>query len=292
MTEKGILKVFVSSTYRDLKKVRGLLITGIEEALEAVAMEKFPPSDESSHKKSIEYLEDSDISIFIIGDYYGTVLKKCEIREDACGDCSNISYTHCEYRRTIQSGKPYLLYVVENELSKVLSKIPHFDLQSTHEGDILKFLRENNIDISKIHLFSGYTLEEIEELWRIATDKNRRELKEFKNEIKGLYRQVKIVRKEDYYVFHETVRKDLKVNLMEWYKKGKVTFAQFAGRRTELDELLKKVDKENSVCVVGTGGVGKTSLIQVGLLLEKLSGRDVYAFYKEYSYKYTKAGYL
>jgi len=45
------------------------------------------------------------------------------------------------------------------------------------------------------------------------------------------------------------------------------------------------------VCVVGTGGVGKTSLIQVGLLLERLSGRDVYALLKEYSYKYTRAGY-
>ena len=51
--KKGILKVFISSTYRDLKEVRGLLIQRVEEALEAVAMEKFLPGDGSPHEKSI-----------------------------------------------------------------------------------------------------------------------------------------------------------------------------------------------------------------------------------------------
>ena len=43
--------------------------------------------------------------------------------------------------------------------------------------------------------------------------------------------------------------------------------------------------------MVGTGGVGKTSLIQVALLLEKLSGRKIYALFKEYAHNYTRAGY-
>ena len=58
--------MFISSTYRDLKEVRGLLIEDIEGALETVAMEKFVPSDRYAHQETIRELESSDICIFII----------------------------------------------------------------------------------------------------------------------------------------------------------------------------------------------------------------------------------
>ncbi len=297
MAEKSVLKVFISSTYRDLKEVRGLLIKGIEEALEAVAMEKFVPTDRYAHDKALEELEKSDICIFIIGDYYGTVIKNCT-RKNECGDCKgDISFTHCEYRRTVLSGRPHLVYIVENEISDVLSKIRKFDLKNVDENEIYNFLKRNGIDTSNFELFSGYTLAEIKELWKIARDKNKKKLSIFKKDItaseKGpkSYSPLMIRKKKDYFEFHGRVRKNLKGGIVEWYKDKRVRFAGFAGRREELEEFLDNLQKERSVCVVGTGGVGKTSLIQVGLLLEKLSGRKVYALLKEYSYKYTRAGY-
>ncbi len=293
MTEKkGVLKVFISSTYRDLKEVRKLLIQGIEEALEAVAMERFPPGDEPFHEKIIEYLNGSDVCVFIIEEYYGTIIEGCEIRTGKCGDCNgNISYTHCEYRNALLAGKPYIVYIVKNDMLDILSKIPKFDLKSTREIEILGFLKRNNIDISKIPLFSGYTVEQIKELWNITKDENRERLEQFRKEIRGLCREMDIFKREDYYLFYETIVEDLKNSIVEWYKKKKIKFADFVGRRKELQELLTKIHENKPVCVVGTAGIGKTSLVQLELLLEKLSGRKIYALFKRYSYDYTNAGY-
>lgn len=292
MEQKGILKIFISSTYRDLKEVRKLLTAEIDASLEAVAMEKFCPSDKSSHKESIGHLEDSDVCVFIIGDYYGTLIKDCKVKIDKCGNCTgNISYTHCEYRRALQINKPHLVYVIKNEIIDVLTCAQKLDIESTEENEILGFLKRNRIDNTRASLFLGYTVEQVEEFWKMAKDEKRERVERFKEEIQGLFRPVRISRKEDYYPFCETVRKDLKERIIRWYQDGRILFKDFAGRRKELGELLTKINEMKSVCVVGTGGIGKTSLIQLGLLLEKLSGRKIYSFLEEYSYNYTRAGY-
>ncbi|MGD2247587.1 MAG: tetratricopeptide repeat protein, partial [Candidatus Methanofastidiosia archaeon] len=296
MTEEAVLKVFISSTYKDLKAVRNLLISKIEKGVTAVAMEKFIPVDSHGQKISVKELKDSDVCIFIIGDYYGTVIDKCISRTKDCGDCpGTISFTHCEYKKALQSGKPHMVYIVETEISKILSQITKFDLESVNESDIHTFLERNNIDSSKADLFTGYTLEEIEELWGISR-KNNGNLEKFKKEVKGVkiprsYKPVIITKKEDYKKFQDNVLNDLRENIVRWYGDKKINFGQFAGRRKELEDFLGKLHNRRSVCVVGTGGVGKTTLIQLGLLLEKLSGRKVYALVRKYSYKYTRAGY-
>ena len=294
MAEK-MLKVFIGSTYRDLKEVRNLLIGDIGEKLEAVAMEKFIPVHESSHKESLDHLTESDVCIFIIGDYYGTLIGGCKRRVAACDCDSDISFTHCEYRRAVQMGKPRILYIVHHELTDVLSGIHKFTLKTTEKNEVLKFLDENKKDISKADVFSGYSLQEIRELWEIANHENKELVKEFKEEVERVdefmcHSPVYISSKRDYYTFHKKVKMDLKEAVSRWYNEGKIRFKAFAGRRNDLKKLLEKLHG-NSVCVVGTGGVGKTSLIQVGLLLEGLSGRKIYAALKEYPYKYTRAGY-
>jgi len=251
MGKKGILKVFISSTYRDLKDVRRLLLQGVEGALEAVAMEKFVPVDKSPHDEAIQHLEKSDICIFIIGDYYGTVIEDCTIRTDACGDCKGgISYTHCEYRRAKNAEKPHMVYIVENEISDILSKIEKFDLESTEQNDILEFLRRNNISCSKARLFSGYTPQEIKERWKMTEDKNKEKLDKFKEEISKsgleLYGSVNISKEEDYYSLCQIIKKHLKENIIRWYQEGRIKFAEFAGRREELQELNDKLHEKNS----------------------------------------------
>jgi hypothetical protein len=134
MTEKGILKVFISSTYRDLKELGELLIEGIDISLEAASIEKFGPSDTETHYELVKNLENSDICIFIIGDCYGTLIEDCKIRTDACGDCKgNISFTHCEYRRALQAGKPHIVYVLRDEISEIFSHMQKFDLNIKKE---------------------------------------------------------------------------------------------------------------------------------------------------------------
>lgn len=291
MNKKSMLKVFISSTYRDLKEVRKLLIQGLEGSLEAIAMERFPPSNELAHKKTIEYLEnESDICVFIIEEYYGTVIGNCKI--NTCDSCDgSISYTHCEYKKALQSGKPHILYLVENEVVDILSRIRKFDLTDTSEHEIFWFLRRNDIDISKTSQFLDYSVDQLKELWEIAKDKNRENLEQFKKEIEELCRHIKISKRGDYYRLFETIMKDLREEIVNWYEKGDIKFTGFAGRRKELRELLEKLHENNSVGVVGTGGVGKTSLIQLALLLEKLWGRKVYTLFKKNTYNYTRAGY-
>ena len=294
MAEK-MLKMFISSAYRNLKEMQELLIGDIGETLEAAAVEKVIPVNESSHKKSIDHLKESDACVFIIGDYYGTVIKECKKRVAACKGCKGgISFTHCEYRRAVQSGKPRIVYVVENEITGILSGITKFDLENTEKNEIIRFLDENNKDSSKAGLFSGYSLEEIRELFHIATHENRKMVKDFKEEVAGsdpeCITPVNISEKSDYSKFHTRVKKDMKEAILRWYQEKRIHFREFAGRRKELKELLRRL-QGNSVCVVGTEGAGKTSLIQVGLLLERLSGRKVYALLKDYSHKYTREGY-
>ncbi|MGC1120057.1 MAG: DUF4062 domain-containing protein, partial [Candidatus Methanofastidiosia archaeon] len=299
MERKGMLNVFVSSTYRDLHAVRGLLIEGIEKALDTAAMERFvPKGDISAHHKSIEELEKSDICIFIIGDYYGTVIRRCNLEKPLCGDCSQrISFTHCEYRNALQNSKLHMVYILENRIVDVLSRIQKFDLATTGEVEIYNFLLRNGMDGSAVDMFSGYRLDEIKELWKISQAKYRKKQESFKKEVTGhgehpkSYFPVAIEKRKDFLHFQNMVRSHLRENIVKWYKEGKITFADFAGRRNELEELLRKLHEKKSVCVVGTGGVGKTSLIQVALLLESLTGRKIYVIGKSYSHEHTRDGY-
>ena len=73
-------------------------------------------------------------------------------------------------------------------------------------------------------------------------------------------------------------------------------FSEFKGKIIDYSANIavvrfEKLHEENSVCVVDTGGVVETSLIQLALLLGKLSGRKIYALFKEYSYSYTRTDY-
>jgi tetratricopeptide (TPR) repeat protein len=296
MTKKGILKVFISSTYRDLKDIRKLIIDRLEKSLTPVAMETFVPVEKTPHEEAIRYLEESDICIFIIGDYYGSIINECKIRNEKCGDCKGkISYTFCEYLRASHLGKPCMVYILKNEIIDTLSGITKFDLGSNCEIDIKAFLERNNISLERMELFRNYSLEELRELWKLAldSDKNKEKLNDFENEVKNiLVGEKKISNRQDFLEFYDTVLNELRKNIIRWYKEKKISFNNFIGRREVLKELLNKIQNYKSVCVVGVGGIGKSSLVQLALLIEKLSGKKIYAFYKEYTYKFTQAGYI
>ena len=66
---------------------------------------------------------------------------------------------------------------------------------------------------------------------------------------------------------------DLASNIIDWYADGRIDLNRFCGRRDLLRDLFNKMHK--SVEVTGVGGIGKTALCEVALLVYKLLGRDI-----------------
>jgi tetratricopeptide (TPR) repeat protein len=112
-----MLKVFLSSSFRDLQDEQGDLIKKISPALDVLSMERFIPDGSQSQTATIENLRGSDFAVFLISPYYGTLLEPgpCPVSDCKTKDCPhrNISYTHCEYRFAVAENKPRLVYLVE-----------------------------------------------------------------------------------------------------------------------------------------------------------------------------------
>jgi len=248
-TGGSMLKVFVSSTFRDLEKERRKIIEDLDQALEASAMEKFIPRGEKSQKMCIDQLKDSDIVIFLISPLYGSLLDTC-IMKDCKADCTmknglKISYTHCEYRYTLAEKKLHMAYKV-------------------HEKEFLKGMGKKD-----------------KEKYR----KTRKHYKTLEEEVGDeFYRQI-IRGSCDLGI----VREHLAQNIVTWYKENEnIHFYQFCGRRKDLYDLFTGMDE--SVEVYGVGGVGKTTLVHVALLLQKLRGKKIITVGKKQSYS-TGSGY-
>ncbi|HZK60521.1 MAG TPA: tetratricopeptide repeat protein, partial [Anaerovoracaceae bacterium] len=86
----------------------------------------------------------------------------------------------------------------------------------------------------------------------------------------------------------ETISEHLALNIVSWYFEGKIDLMNFCGRRKELKELLDKMDE--SIEVYGVGGIGKTTLIHVALLIQKLRGKKIITVGTMQSYS-TGSGY-
>lgn len=128
-------RVFVSSTYYDLKSTRQELIQfltalGFEPVVfeTAGAIPNIPAAD-----SAIQHAAQADICILIVGAKYGS----------KSGD-SEISYTHAEYRTAMDMGRPIFSFVERETLVK-------FDLFKSREGatfwnedehNLFKFLQE------------------------------------------------------------------------------------------------------------------------------------------------------
>lgn len=116
-----MLRVFVSSTFRDLKGEREVLLDRLETALMGIGMENFIPDGKTSQEKGISELRKSDLVIFLVSPYYGSLIKKCKIK-DCIADCpmkmrdeNGISYTHCEYKVALAENKPHQAYLVDKD---------------------------------------------------------------------------------------------------------------------------------------------------------------------------------
>ncbi|GAI19784.1 unnamed protein product, partial [marine sediment metagenome] len=74
-----MLKIFLSSTFRDLKDYRINLLKQINSTLYGIGMETFTPSGEDSQYTCLENIDECDIVIFLISPYYGSFIEECKI---------------------------------------------------------------------------------------------------------------------------------------------------------------------------------------------------------------------
>jgi len=101
------MKIFISSTYTDLRQHRRVLIDSLlalDSAFEILAMEYFGDDPSSSIKLSRSKVKDADIYLGVFGWRYGTVDR-----------ATKMSVTEIEYRTALASRLPSYNYLLSEE---------------------------------------------------------------------------------------------------------------------------------------------------------------------------------
>ncbi|WP_457548732.1 tetratricopeptide repeat protein [Archaeoglobus sp.] len=243
------INIFLSSPRKGLEGIREAIIHELDKFnpfLNVIAMEK----DEfweryPSQKVSIENLKKSNIYILLIGDRYGTVIENCEIED-------------CPLRgRECTGGISYTH--CEYRFAKAM-KIPRLCLRL--RIDKKDDMKEDEKD-------------------------NKKKLEDF----------IKEVKKSDTpkYITAETpdeaikkvvkeVRGILPKKIVEWYKNHELKIPMFFGRGEELSKIWNEFESGGVLYITGVGGIGKTSLAEVLLILKAIEGWRVWAVYRRGSY--------
>ncbi len=221
-----MLNIFLSSTYRDLSDPRLKIINRLDTVFEGVGMEKFIPDGSNSQEVCISNLKESDIVIFIISSYYGSLIENCSLKEECKAECpmktgeGKVSFTHCEYKNAIAERKLHQTYLV---------------LEDWNATDIPKEALSFKEEIGN-------------EMW------------------KG------IGKVEDPNTVN-LITSHLAENIIKWHYQDKLEFKNFCDREAVLHKLIENIDKKLEIW--GIGGVGKTALIEVALLIQKLRGKKI-----------------
>jgi len=225
-----MLKIFLSSTYRDLAEYRSKILEKLNAAFEGVGMEEFIPDGSNSQEiciGNLKKMKEGGIVIFLISPYYGSLMESCSLKTDCKADCpmktgkGRISYTHCEYKTTLAEGILHQTYLIEQ----------------------------------------GWDDPEVKE-----------EARTFKKEIeKGEFRFGIQDRKDPDLI--PLICNNLATKIIEWHSDKKLDFTGFCDRSGELNDILNNIDE--TLEVYGVGGIGKTALIQIALLIQKLKGKRI-----------------
>ncbi len=274
-----MLKIFISSTFRDLKTTRKALISKIEEVLNGIGMENFIPNGSSSHSISINNLRESDIVIFLISSFYGSVIKECNIK-DCQANCpmkqgkQKISYTECEYYLTLVEIKTHMIFIFDHNWN-LISELDLIKGKTLDKKNILKFAKKYNLENNEIlHYF-----------------KIRKKVIKFKNVIykTEFYKNLKFPENEqDIEEILSIILSNLAENIINWYCSKKINFIDFIGRRNELKFINDRF--KESIEVYGIGGMGKSTLIQIFLLILRLKGYNIISIGTSQFYS-TSSGY-
>ena len=102
-----MLKVYISSTYRDLKEHRQSVIDffhHLKEQFTVICMEGYIAEDKTPVQKCLDDVRSCDIYVLILANRYGF------ISEDASANPERFSVTELEYLTAVKEGKKLLAF--------------------------------------------------------------------------------------------------------------------------------------------------------------------------------------
>jgi len=255
----SVFQIFVSSTFRDLSEIREAVreTLNLRDSLGVVGMEGFIPSEKTSQETCIRELANCQIYLLLIGYRYGARIRECMI-EKSLKSCNKNPGDDCE---NIIS---YTRCEYENAVGRGMPRMAIFLDDKTVKS-------EERADETETKL-----------------------LKEFKDEIGEIetYKTLKIRKKADKRSIGVEIKGYLGDNIWEWVFDNKLVIPDFYGRHRDLKRLKEQFERHPIICINGVGGIGKSTLVQVFLLLIRFRVENIYLLGKEVArYKSTEEGY-
>ncbi len=140
------IKIFVSSTYQDLRSHREHCIAALNRLKEGfnidwVGMEAFGADDSSPKDHCLEKVRQSDVYVGIFGMRYGHM-----------DDNTGKSITELEYREARKSAIPCLIYLIDEDRAQINPKDVDVDVRALKLSDLKKELR----DLTKGHVVGHF----------------------------------------------------------------------------------------------------------------------------------------
>ncbi len=117
------MKIFVSSTSRDLREERAAVIAVLERMGEVVAMEKFFASDHRSRDECLAQLRECDGIVLVLGWEYGSIDGR-----------SGHSVTELEYRTAKELNIPVFAFLKKDEDGHWASTETNAERRAKHEA--------------------------------------------------------------------------------------------------------------------------------------------------------------
>ena len=118
MAGKAPFKVFLSSTFRDLRDEREIVWKAVDEVCYAIGMERFPADEKCSLEVCLENLEECNIYVGIIGSRYGSIIPEDQLRKvegENAEKYRGLSFTHYEFRKAGELGIPRAVFIMSGE---------------------------------------------------------------------------------------------------------------------------------------------------------------------------------
>lgn len=222
------MKIFISSTYEDLKDERKQAIDTISTMAQPIAMEKWPASNKSAKEMALTQLSGSDAVILILGFKYGSM------------DDDGISITEIEYNT-----------------AKFL-KLPVFVFLKCHPDGKWRSKEGNEEILEKINAFKARLDSDIEENYRRTFETPEQLDGEItkairKYEIEHGIIGVKISAFESYEDFSSPFLDRSKIFNHSYSLVGRQEFLSY------LDNFM--VSSKEIAVIYGRGGIGKSKIL-------------------------------
>jgi Novel STAND NTPase 1/Domain of unknown function (DUF4062) len=246
------IKVFLSSTFEDLKEVRDSIQTHLAVlTTDLLAMEVFGSDENRPKEYSLATVRESNLFIGVYAERYGTIDPE-----------TGSSLTELEYNeavRMLERGQMIglLTYILDENASWPIRYIE----RNTGSLEKLRALKE--------HIMAEHTVTFFREPGELP-------LKVLKDVIRkleiGIPSRLEVKPREK----EKAVRRLSQPIGMEFYDENERNF--FQGRETEIARVVHEVTTNRITLLVGESGIGKTSLIRAGVCpeLAQLGWRTAY----------------